>query len=279
MIFWLIPAIAAALFVLYLFMVCPRLRHPGEGRTNVPFAHRGLYDAENPENSLAAFERAVQAGFGIEFDVQLSADGELMVFHDYDLYRMTGKNEKLCRLTCVQLQELSLGGTTQTIPTLEQLLTLVNDRVPLLIEIKGVDTHVEELCRKLAERMDRYDGTFCIESFNPLHLRWFKKNRPDIVRGQLVTNTLKTWKEGKGILRFMLTNQLGNVFSRPDFIAFDRTYPSNAALWFNFRLFHATPFVWTVQDAAEYQNWTTRGVYPIFEQFIPGEEKKDTSEG
>ncbi|MBQ5791548.1 MAG: glycerophosphodiester phosphodiesterase, partial [Clostridia bacterium] len=146
------------LILLYLLLFLrPRGRKPKDSRLLCDYAHRGLHGNGVPENSLLAFGEAVKKGFGIELDVQLSADGVVMVFHDYTLIRMTGKEEKLKNLTAEELQALSLAGTEQTIPTFREVLELVDGKVPLLVELKGEDLN-SALCPKVAELLQEYQG-------------------------------------------------------------------------------------------------------------------------
>ena len=131
-------ALAVLLFILYVFVfIRPRGKAPQKKSFLCDYAHRGLHNDEIPENSLAAFEAACEAGHGIELDIQLSKDGEVMVFHDYTLIRMTGKEGKVCDYTAAELKSTSLKGTDQTIPTFAEVLDLVNGRVPILVELKG----------------------------------------------------------------------------------------------------------------------------------------------
>lgn len=267
---WRIVLIAVALLSLWLFLIAPRLRRPDLSALRVDFAHRGLHGGDIPENSLPAFARAVQEGFGIELDVQLSADGVIMVFHDPTLMRMTGQQGKLSDYTAAQLCAMTLGDSAYTIPTLDEVLTLVDGRVPLLIELKGESTSGDAaLCESLCARLDSYTGAYCVESFNPSTLRWFKRNRPDIVRGQLVSNAVRERDDLNIIVRFVLTHQLSNVLSRPDFIAYDRQYPNELSLWMNLHLFRAAPFVWTVRDAGAWTAAHKDGANAIFEGFVP----------
>lgn len=152
-------------------------------------AHRGFHDnrSECPENSLPAFERAIQMGYGIELDVQLTKDGVPVVFHDWDLKRAAGVDRKIRDCTFEELQSYRLFGSSQTIPAFETVLELADGRTPLIIELKAEIVH-RELCEKCAVLLDRYPGEYCIESFSPLALGWFKRHRPNVLRGQLATN-------------------------------------------------------------------------------------------
>ena len=147
-------------------------------------AHRGFHDnrSECPENSLPAFERAIQMGYGIELDVQLTKDGVPVVFHDWDLKRAAGVDRKIRDCTFEELQSYRLFGSSQTIPAFETVLELADGRTPLIIELKAEIVH-RELCEKCAVLLDRYPGEYCIESFSPLALGWFKRHRPNVLRG------------------------------------------------------------------------------------------------
>lgn len=276
---YLILAVLAGLAALILFLIAPRLRRPDMSRLRCDYAHRGLHGDGIPENSLPAFARATERGFGIELDVQLSSDGVIMVFHDGTLIRMTGREGKLCEYTCAELQTMHLGDSGEVIPTFDQVLDTVGGRVPLLIELKGESAGGNAaLCETLAARLDTYAGDFCIESFNPMLLRWFKRNRPDIVRGQLVTNTLRERPEGNRTVNFLLAHLMTNVLSRPDFVSYDGRYAREWALRLNLRLFRAVPFVWTVRDKEYWRARHGQGICTIFEGFEPDQTKSSEGE-
>ncbi|MBQ7320925.1 MAG: glycerophosphodiester phosphodiesterase [Clostridia bacterium] len=271
MMWWLLLLIPLGIVVLFLFLISPRwIGRPDMSRLRVDFAHRGLHDEEIPENSLPAFARAVEEGFGIELDVQLSSDGVIMVFHDDTLARMTGAKGKLNEYTREELQQLRLSESEETVPTLDQVLETVGGRVPLLIELKGESAGGDgALCEKLAERLETYGGAYCVESFNPMILSWFKRNCPHIARGQLVTNTLKERPKGNKILNFLLAHLMLNVVSRPDFVAYNEKYDREFALRLNIGLFRAPSFVWTVRDMNTWGVFREAGSPSIFEGFLP----------
>lgn len=150
------------------------------------FAHRGLHkkDKTVPENSLAAFERASSYGYGIELDVQLSKDGQVVVFHDDTLNRVCGVDSRVDEKTYDELSKISLCGTTQTIPLFSEVLKTVRGRGPLIVELKNGKRN-EELCEKTYALLEKYSGEYCIESFNPFIVRWFKKNAPEVIRASL----------------------------------------------------------------------------------------------
>ena len=258
-------ALSVLLFVLYIFVfIRPRGRAPQKKSFLCDYAHRGLHNDEIPENSLAAFEAACRAGHGIELDIQLSKDGEVMVFHDYTLIRMTGKEGKVCDYTAAELKAISLKGTDQTIPTFAEVLALVNGRVPILVELKGEDLNAA-LCPKAAALLKAYSGDYCIESFNPLLIRKMRRELPDAWYGQLYTNVCKEKKKSSP-LNILLTLMAFNFLARPDFIAYSYTYRHTLPVRLTTKFYRAERFVWTVRDADELARCHENGEYPIFEK-------------
>lgn len=188
------------------------------------FAHRGLHkkDKTVPENSLAAFERASAYGYGMELDVQLSKDGQVVVFHDDTLNRVCGVDSMVDEKTYDELRQMSLCGSTQTIPLFSEVLKTVRGRGPLIVELKNGKRN-EELCEKTYALLSKYSGEYCIESFNPFIVRWFKKNAPEVIRGQLA-NPPKDYNGEVGPLTaVILGNCLLNFLARPQFIAYKIT--------------------------------------------------------
>lgn len=149
-----------------------------------PIAHRGLHDADLPENSLPAFEAAVAAGYPIELDVRLLADETVVVFHDAELDRLTQVKGPLSARTVSDIAELKLLGTAAKIPTLRQVLACVAGRVPLLIELKSRG-RAGRLERAVWRELVGYRGAFAIQSFSPYSLAWFRVYAPHVLRGQL----------------------------------------------------------------------------------------------
>ena len=220
------------LLVLYLLLVAPKMIHRADRSSflkNRFYAHRGLFDNESdaPENSLAAFRNAMDAGYGMEMDVQLTKDNKLVVFHDATLKRMCGVEGNVWDYTLDELQRLKLAKSNETIPTFEAVLSLVNGKVPLIIEYK-LDRPLTLVCELGNELLSRYEGAYCIESFHPFALMWYKKHRPEVMRGQLSGKLSKETKDPKKKIYYSLVSYLlTNILTRPDFIAYDHRYVNN----------------------------------------------------
>ena len=257
------------LFLLsWLFLIAPRARKKAIGPFLTTYAHRGAWGEGIPENSLAAFRRAAELGFAIELDVQLSSDGEVMVFHDYTLDRMCGVEGKLAYLDAAALGKLALGESDQCIPTLREVLEVVAGRVPLLIELKGESTDTS-LVAPLLALLAGYKGEWCVESFNPMLLAAVKKQAPQVVRGLLVSDLIKDKKNGSRLLNFALSAMLLNFLCRPAFIAWNEKYPRSLSRFVAIRLFGAASLNYTVRDEGDYHRHLAAGTYPIFEGFVP----------
>lgn len=187
--------------------------------TSRPMAHRGLFDNKAiPENSLAAFERAISLNHPIEFDVRQTRDGIPVVFHDRSLFRMTGRNALVSNATWNEIRNASLLGSNQAIPSLEAALEFINGRVPVLVEIKneGRGRDIEE---NTANLLDKYAGQFAVQSFNPLSLRWFINFRPNVCRGQLAGG-IKGLPAINRLIDLFLVRGCANRISHPHFIAY-----------------------------------------------------------
>jgi glycerophosphoryl diester phosphodiesterase len=149
-----------------------------------PVAHRGLWTPDGaPENSLAAFQAACAHGYGIELDVQLSADGEAMVFHDSRLERMTGAEGRVSDHTAADLGRLRLAGTDEIIPTLAETLTLVGHRAMVQVEVKTSAGDVGALEKRVHEVLIDHNGPIAVIGFNPYSHGWFAQHHPNILRG------------------------------------------------------------------------------------------------
>lgn len=214
---------AAAAAAVPVYLLAPghatkRQKAPFVGRN---FAHRGLHarDKSVPENSLRAFELAAAAGYGVELDVQLSKDGQVVVFHDDTLKRVCGVEGRVDEYTYAQLQELRLCGTGETIPLFSDVLNTIRGRGGIICELK-TGRRNRELCKKTYELISAYRGDICIESFDPFIVSWFRFHAPDMLRGQLSSDRFKDQPPVRG---FMLSHCLMNFVSRPHFIAYKLT--------------------------------------------------------
>ncbi len=269
--------VAAALFLLYLFLINGRRSHPSLpdffGRY---YAHRGLFSNETPdapENSLAAFRLAVGHGFGIELDVHISADGELFVMHDDSMKRMCGVDGKITECTSDEIEAARLLSGEQRIPHFSEVLALVSGKVPLIIELKCEPRcDPEPLCRAVSSMLASYRGAYCIESFNPYIVGWFKKNEPRVFRGQLAEAFFsKKTSKGPAAARFALENLWLNVVGRPDFVAYNCKHIGGLAprLWR--RLLRLPVACWTVRDEKTLLSLMEHGDCDcaIFEGFVP----------
>ena len=260
---------AAVVALIYLFLIMPRVRDRADmDMLLTNYAHRGLWNAAVPENSLREFSRAAQEGYGIELDIQLSRDKQIMVFYDSDLKRMCGVDKKLSDMTCRELKALSLKGTDQRIPTLSEVLYLIDGRVPLIIELKS-GAGDAELCKRVAAMLDKYHGAFCVESFDPTLVAWFKKYRPRYARGQLVTKMKKCDTAKETIGSFCLSRLMANVLSRPDFIAVDGRIQKSLMIRACHKLFKAPIFVWTVRTERDMNRCIEEKYNFIFEKIKP----------
>ncbi len=190
--------------------------------TKTPITHRGLFNNKKgiPENSLLAFELAVKKDYPIEFDIQMLKDGCIVVFHDTLLRRMTGERGSILKNTSKQISELRLLGTNEKIPFLQDVLDLVNGKVPLIIEIKSrrkpgkFETHLFNI-------LENYKGEFAVESFNPFSVKWFKDNAPHFLRGQL-SGAIGAYRAKK--FRPLIRGSLFFRMTQPNFIAYDINY-------------------------------------------------------
>lgn len=250
-----------------------RTPEPRDANLARHYAHRGFHSKpEIPENSMAAFRRAVDHGFPSEFDVHLIADGSLVVFHDEELERETGVTGQIEDYDITNLSRLRLEGTDEHIPTLDEVLELYEDTgLPLLIELKVARGNYRELTEAVCRRLDTYRGEFVIESFDPRALMVLRKIRPQYIRGQLAQNFIKN-REGLPFYQaVLLTNLAFNAAVRPDFIAYrfaDRMVP---ALRLAARQRGMSEAMWTIRTPEEYRTAVREGCAPIFEQFDPDE--------
>lgn len=193
--------------------------------TRAPYAHRGLHGPDIVENSRAAFEAAIAAGHGVETDVQVSKDGVAMVFHDYELDRLTRKSGPVIERKAAKLEKTKFKDSDETVPRLTEMLALIDGRAPVLIELKAKSRKVKKLCRSVADALADYEGEAAIMSFNPEVGRWFARNAPDIVRGLVITEHDEVTLAAR--LKGAMQRSLSVFRAEPDFLAYDiRDLPS-----------------------------------------------------
>lgn len=260
----------ALLMILYIPATRGRKGHEGLAALRCHrYAHRGLHSKGVPENSRAAFREAVRLGFGSELDVHLLADGNPAVIHDSKLIRTTGQPGIVENLTTEDLKNYPLEGTTETIPTFREVLEIYEGKYPLIIELKTAGGNFAPLCKAVLAQLEGYHGAYCLESFDPRVVRWLKKNRPEIIRGQLTQNYLKGRPKAHWLIAWAMTGQMLNFLTKPDFVAYkfeDRKGISNLLAR---KLWGMQGASWTIRTKEDLATAEDEGWIPIFENFIP----------
>ena len=257
-------------FILYTLSVMGRRGHKNLSELRKwKYAHRGLHDDKLPENSMAAFKAALDNGYGIELDLHLLADGNLAVMHDSELKRTTGADGIIEELTTEQLKDYHLNGTSETIPTFQQVLDLYAGKAPLVIELKPVKGNHAALTAKAVEMMQRYQGLYCMESFDPRVVYWLKQHHPEICRGQLTENHFAAKGKLSGVLKFVLTHQMLNFMTMPDFVAYKYCDRKTLGNFLVRRIWGIQGVTWTLKTLEEYKTAVKEGWIPIFEDFKP----------
>ena len=232
-----------------------------------PLAHRGLHDAAQgvPENSLAAFAAAAAAGYGVELDVTLSRDRVPVISHDPTLHRAADRPERVGDMAVAELAAVRLGDTREHVPTLAQALRLLID-VPVMVELKQANLRAGALEEAVAPLLDAHPGPWCVASFNPASLRWFRRNRPEAVR----VLTAGPIEEARlpGFLRRRLAQlkELSGV--APHAVSYDLAGLPNPVcdLW---RARGGALVTWTVSDADGLARARTLADNVIFEHIAP----------
>lgn len=267
----IILAVLVALFVLYALLVRGKKGHPGlKALQGWSYAHRGLHDEKTPENSMAAFRAALEKGYGIELDVHLLADGNLAVIHDSSLKRTTGAEGKIEELTTEQLQNYHLEGTDETIPTFRQVLDLFDGKAPLIVELKATGSNAAAVTEATCKMLDSYKGAYCLESFDPRCVYWLKKNRPDLIRGQLTENFFATKTSTlPWYLKLVLSTQLMNFLVVPHFVAYRFRDRKNLGNFLVRKLWGTQGVTWTLRSPQDHETAVKEGWIPIFENYEP----------
>lgn len=269
---WIICAAAVILLLfLYGFLVAPKKtgREQRAPFSGLMAAHRGLYEKDQsvPENTLEAFRRAAETGYGVELDVQLSSDGAVVVFHDDTVDRMTEFLGRVDSFTLRELQAMPLKNTEHRIPLFTDVMAVLDTKSPTIVELKSTKNY-PELCSKTLAILRTCKGPYCVESFDPHIVRWFYKNAPDIMRGQL-TESFRYWrKSGKKLWQAILMHTLCcNFLTHPQFIAFGRG--PRPLCWFLGKLTGAVHVYWTERPDSDHALLQKQYDCRIFEHYRP----------
>ena len=228
-------------------------------------AHRGLHDEVSPENSLSAFKKVVEKGYAIETDVQMTADGILLVFHDEILDRMTDGKGLISQKNFNEICNYTLKNSEEKIPLLSEVLSLVGGKVPLLIEIKS-HKNIGPEEEKIKAMLEKYDGQYAFQSFNPFIVKWFKDNMPDVKSGVL-SSFFKDVKLSV-FQKIILKNLWLNKLAKPDFVSYN---VDDAANFKKLSKIKGTlPILfWTVRSTEQMRLVSEKCDNIIFEDFLP----------
>ena len=270
----------AIIILIILLLVYTELIRPNLPKRDITplmgrdYAHRGYWNTNDPgeenrpENSLAAFRAAVEKDYGIELDVHLTKDGHLVVHHDDSLKRLTGVDIRIADSTLEEIRACKLPNG-EPIPTYDEVLEAVSGRIPMIVEVKVENRNHDALSKAVYERMQRYEGPWCMESFDPRAVKWFRMNAPEIIRGQLAFDSAGKGKNFKEWTRNLyIASMLQNFLARPDFVAFS----ASSVKWHSLpihllRLMKPWFVTWTVRSQADMDKWRGQWDLQIFEKF------------
>lgn len=265
-------AVVLALFGGWSWLIAPQMDKKPDftALSGFDYAHRGLHKLPDgvPENCLTGFKLAEESGYGMEFDLQLTKDKKVVVHHDATLLRSCGDDVAIADLTYAELRRYRLFGTDEHIPLFSEVLGILKGQTPLIIELKSYNDPAE-LCELAMEVLEGYKGHYCVESFDPRIVAWFRRNRPDIVRGQLMCR-YKKGDEGLGAFEaFCATHMLTNFHTRPNFEAYDIQTRDIPSMGLSKGLMGMQEVSWTVRTEEEYQRAKALKSLVIFEEIRP----------
>lgn len=239
--------------------------------TERPIAHRGLHNnSGRVENTIAAFEAAIERNFAIECDVMLCADETVIVFHDNRLERMTTETGEIHERTFAQLKSTALRASNERIPSLSELLEVVAGKVPIIVEMKSPWPRKTPLARKVAEALNGYQGCTAVMSFDPRLLMQMRKYAPHLPRGMVADHFDRDdWPQLPTITRFGSRHMLGTPFVSPSFIAYNvLSLPAPAPSILR-SMFKLPTLAWTVRTADEHIHALRHADQIIFEDYDP----------
>ena len=256
---------------IYLYMIAPEKNRPDASCLDGwLYAHRGLHDGNRKviENSMEAFRLAVEKGYGMELDVQLTRDGRLVVHHDGSLKRVTGVDRQVHEVDYADLPLLPDGSR---IPLFTEVLEMVNGRAPIIVEVKHNGGPAKNAAAAW-EILKNYKGPYCVESFNPAAMQYFRKHAPQVVRGQLAMGGKWNKQELNFASYVALRSLMVNAVSRPHFVAYSVPEDRTVSMWLMKHVFKPLLACWTVRDQKVLDRARKQGYqYPIFERFTPSE--------
>ena len=270
----------AIIILIILLLVYAELIRPNLPKRDITplmgrdYAHRGYWNTNDPgeenrpENSLAGFRAAVEKDYGIELDVHLTKDGHLVVHHDDSLKRLTGVDIRIADSTLAEIRACKLPNG-EPVPTYDEVLDTVAGRIPMIVEVKVENRNHDALSKAVYKRMQRYEGPWCMESFDPRAVKWFRMNAPEIIRGQLAFDSAGKGKNFKEWTRNLyIASMLQNFLARPDFVAFS----ASSVKWHSLpihllRLMKPWFVAWTVRSQADMDKWRGQWDLQIFEKF------------
>lgn len=231
------------------------------------FAHRGLYTKDQmvPENSMLAFKQAMEHGYAIELDLNITQDCVPIAFHDFNMKRLCGIEENIDQVTFESLKHIKLKPSNEPVSSFAEVLSFVRGQVPLLIELKP-HGNVIQLCESVMKALKGYQGKYAIFSFHPSVVHWFKKHHPDVIRGQIA----ERFKDQKlsCIQRHLLRTMFFNHFTKPDFISYgihDLPYKKLDRL----KKKGLTIISYAARSQAQYDFVKSRYDNVVFEFFLP----------
>jgi len=234
------------------------------------YAHRGLFDNNSgaPENTIPAFKRAVDDGFGVEMDVQLTKDKRVVIAHDYSLKRICGEDKLIKDLSYLELRGYKILNSGEAIPLFSDALQIIDGKVPVIVEIKA-EEDFKDTCELTSGILSSYRGLYCVESFSPYVVGWYKKKCPDVIRGQLSDDYLFFNYLKSKFKNWALTNMIYNAAYKPDFIAYNYQFKDKKCLSFWKKILKCGTAAWTIKSQEELDAASEMFDIIIFDSFTP----------